>query len=217
MWREEHRNTTDIPLDSSVVATTGDKGTVEGDDKALNVTSQSLRNNTRGGGGLSESASCMDATAMATWGGSSDREEEQNVGEEEEYTEDIPSVVSSRSSRVANSRRFLNSSMSSSTHRECLGIRTTTDSRESASGMGMRMPHLGHSPSPRNGSRSGTVARPSTAPAARNSYPHRRQTERSATRSNNHNEVANISFGGSASDAIIKTLAESKFDASFVY
>ncbi|VDL22383.1 unnamed protein product, partial [Hymenolepis diminuta] len=208
MWREEHRNTTDIPLDSSVVATAGDKGTVEGDDKALNVTNQSLRNSTKGGGGLSESASCMDATAMATWGGSSDREEEQNVREEEEYTEDIPSVVSSRSSRVANSRRFLNSSMSSSTHRECLGIRTTTDSRESASGMGMRMPHLGHSPSPRNSSRSGTVARPSTAPAARNSHPHRRQTERSTTRSNNHNEVANISFGGSASDTIIKTLAE---------
>nr|CDS32457.1 expressed conserved protein [Hymenolepis microstoma] len=211
IWREEHRNATDIPLDSSIVATSGDKGTDEGDDKVLNGNSRSFRGCAGGGGGLSESASCMDATAMATWGGSSDREEEegQNAGEEEEYIEDIPSVVSSRS------RRFLNSSMSSSTHRECLGIRTTTESRESTSGIGMRMPHLGHSPSPRNSDGKRTTSRPSTAPSARNSHPYRRQTEGSTIQSNSHNETSNISFGGSASDAFIRSLAEKMANLEF--
>ncbi|VDO03477.1 unnamed protein product [Rodentolepis nana] len=212
IWREEHRNTSDIPLDSSIVATSGDKGTDEGDDKVLNGTNRSYRSCTGEGGGLSESASCMDATAMATWGGSSNREEEedgQNVGEEEEYTEDIPSVVSSRS------RRFLNSSMSSSTHRECLGIRTTTESRESSSGIGMRMPHLGHSPSPRNSDGKRTTSRPSAAQSARNSLPYRRQTERFTIQSNSHNDTSNISLGGSASDIFLRGLAEKMANLEF--
>lgn len=195
IWREEHRHTTDALADSSVVATAGGKATDEADDK----NGGRLRNGA--GGGLSESTSCMDATVMATWGGDSDRDEpNEDIGEE--YIEDIPSVVSSRSSRA--NRRFLNVSVEgdASSTRESLGVRIDT---QDSSGICMRLPDLGYSPSPRT-SGGNAVSRPSTAPT-RTSHLHRRQFSR--TSRSNRSDLADISFSGGAGDPIIKILAES--------
>ncbi|CDS42715.2 conserved hypothetical protein [Echinococcus multilocularis] len=168
IWREEHRKApTDLPV--------GDK---EGD---MTSTNGRLRN-----GGLSESTSCIDATAMATWGGDSDREgndieDVMVVGGE--YIEDVPSVVSSRSSRA--NRRFITTSACSvndgdgSSSRGCLGVHT--DPQEPS--VGISLPHLGHSPSPRTGG-SGTVT--TTRP------PQRRQSSRPSQLS--HRGMAESSF-----------------------
>ncbi|VDD80001.1 unnamed protein product [Mesocestoides corti] len=62
----------------------------------------------------SESTSCMDATAMATWGGDSERDDNDIEDDDddavagEEFIEDVPSVVSSRSSRA--NKRFVTAS-----------------------------------------------------------------------------------------------------------
>ncbi|KAM7537508.1 hypothetical protein Aperf_G00000067898 [Anoplocephala perfoliata] len=202
IWREEHRHATDALADSSVVATAGGKATDEADDKS----GGRLRNGA--GGGLSESTSCMDATVMATWGGDSDREEPNEDIGEEEYIEDIPSVVSSRSSRA--NRRFLNVSVEgdASSARESLGVRIDT---QDSSGICMRLPDLGYSPSPHNGG--GTaVSRPSTAPT-RTSHLHRRQSSRISR--SNHADSADISFSGAAGDPIIKILAEKIVNLEF--
>ncbi|KAL5110958.1 hypothetical protein TcWFU_009640 [Taenia crassiceps] len=144
IWREEHRQ---VPADSAA----GDK---EGDKTSTNGR---LRN-----GGLSESTSCMDATAMATWGGDSDREgneieDDAVVGGVD--VEDVPSIVSSRSSRA--NRRFTATSTCSvndgngGSPRACLGVHTEPQE----SGVGLSLPHLGHSPSPHIGSRTITTTR----------------------------------------------------------
>ena len=95
IWREEHRQG---PTDfSTMTATAGDKA----EDKTS--TNGKLRYC-----GLSESTSCIDATAMATWGGDSDRDGndiEDDMIVTGEFNEDVPSIVSSRSSRA--NRRFV--------------------------------------------------------------------------------------------------------------
>ncbi|VDM31329.1 unnamed protein product [Hydatigera taeniaeformis] len=135
IWREEHRQ---APIDSAAGDTEGDKTGTNG----------RLKN-----GALSESTSCMDATAMATWGGDSDREgndieDDMVVGGE---CVDVSGIVSSRSSRA--NRHFIATGMCSandgggSSTRACLGVRA--DQQES--GVGLSLPHLGHSPSPHPG------------------------------------------------------------------
>lgn len=109
IWREEHRQ---APTDSAAGDEARDKTSTNG----------RLRN-----GGLSESTSCMDATAMATWGGDSDREgndieDDAVVGGE--YIEDVPSIVSSRNSRA--NRRFTATSTCSGTVLEAMLIRMVT-------------------------------------------------------------------------------------------
>ncbi len=140
IWREEHRNPTMANGGGGVncnQVAAGDKSGAVGAGGVARL---------RGAGGApvilhtvaSESTSGMDATAMATWGGDSDDDDEGARGTEEggvppngetiddvEYLEDVetvPSVVSSKSSRAAN-KRFLATSSCSGKHDTYLSAR----------------------------------------------------------------------------------------------
>ena len=107
IWREEHRQ---VSADAS--GATGTADNKEGEEEDKTCANGRLRNC-----GLSESTSCMDATAMATWGGDSDRDGndiEDDMIVVGEYMEDVPSIVSSRSSRA--NRRFTATSACSGMH-----------------------------------------------------------------------------------------------------
>uniref|UniRef100_A0A5K3EPK0 PH domain-containing protein n=2 Tax=Mesocestoides corti TaxID=53468 RepID=A0A5K3EPK0_MESCO len=157
IWREEHRQQ---PVDSSG----GEKDVTKGGG------CNRLRN------GLatvpSESTSCMDATAMATWGGDSERDDNDIEDDDddavagEEFIEDVPSVVSSRSSRA--NKRFVTASSCSGTDgggntpRDCLAVNTNPHESNGV----ISLPHLGHSPSPRTGGSGGRGGGASRAAAA---------------------------------------------------